>query len=262
MTAPYKALYRHRAILARTTLVEVRSTYAGSVLGALWVVLGPALLLLIYGFIYAVVLRIRPNGMSVGEYILYVSCGLVPFLSFSAALSAGTQSLIAHRQLLLNTVFPAELIPLRSVLAASANLPAGLAIVLAGTTLFSGLEWTVLGVPFVLLFMLMFTVGICWITSLIALVLRDMQQLLSYLTLFLLCVTPIAYTPEMIPDAFRFISYANPLFYYVSSLQSLIVLGRLPDPLIVVVGAGLGVSLFAVGYRIARQAKQAFYDYV
>jgi lipopolysaccharide transport system permease protein len=261
LSGPLAVISRHRGILTRTTLTEIRGTYAGSMLGMLWVFAGPMLLLTIYALVFAVIFRVRPVNMTVAEYVLYVFSGLVPFLAFANALTVGALSLSSNKQLLLNTVFPAELIPLRSVLVASVGLPAGTIILLLGDAVFSTLSWTWFLLPVVLLFQVMFVTGICWMLSLLALLVRDIQHILMYVTMTLLVVTPIAYTPDMIPATLLVLMYGNPLFYFVTCYQSLVILNSVPPPVIVAITVGLSVGTFWLGYTVCHRAKQVFYDY-
>ena len=258
---PISTISRHRSILAHTTMTEIRGTYAGSILGIFWVFAGPILLLSIYAMVFAVIFRVRPVSMSVSEYVIYVFSGLVPFLSFANALTAGSLSLSSNRQLLFNTVFPAELIPLRSVLVASAGLPTGTIILFVADGLFSTFSWDWLLLPFVLVMQLMFVTGVCWILSLVALLVRDIQHILMYITMALLIVTPIAYTPDMIPAKLLLLMYVNPLFYFVTFFQSLVVLNSIPPWPIVVVTVVLSCGTFWLGYIACYRAKQVFYDY-
>ncbi|GAA0599778.1 hypothetical protein [Caenispirillum bisanense] len=259
--APFRRIAHHRRLLWRTTLVDLKSAYAGSLLGTIWVGLGPLLMLSLYALIYAVIFRVRPTNMTVAEYVLYVFCGLVPFLAFASSLTAGTLSLVSNRALLLNTVFPAELIPLRAVLVASASMPVGGVILLAGDLGLSTPSVTALLIPLVMVMQIMFTVGLCWMLSLLALLIRDIQQLLYYITMLLLTITPIAYTPDMIPSQLALIMYLNPLYYFAISFQSLIILNQIPPLHVLIIGSGISLGFFIVGYAVCTRAKQVFYDY-
>lgn len=261
VVAPFVVVARHRLILRRTVIADIRSLYAGSVLGGTWLVLGPLLMLAVYSVTYAVIFRFRPVEMTVAQYILYVFSGLVPFLAFSSGLSAGTTSLIANRGLLLNTVFPAELIPLRSVLAACVGLPVGVGILFVADLLLGTPSFSWLLVPGVIVLELMFLTGVCWILSLAALLLHDIQQIIYYVVMMLMVLAPIAYTPSMVPAQLKVLIYLNPAAYFVISTQSLIMLGALPPWKIVAAMIVLSVGVFVVGYHLCRSAKSAFYDF-
>lgn len=260
--APFAAIGRHWEILARATTIALKTKFAGSLLGLIWLVVGPLLLLSLYATIYAVIFKIRPTGMTQIGYVLYVFSGLVPFLAFSAGLTAGTMSLTVNKELLLNTVFPAEFVPLREVLSNSLTIVTGLALVaiinlVVGTY---SIWWLLL--PVVILFQLMFVTGIVWLLSLANLVIRDIEQLLSLITIALLIVTPIAYTPDMIPASLKAIIYVNPLSYYVIAFQYILVLNTMPPIEILIIGSVISIFSFCGGYYVFRRAKQVMFDYV
>jgi lipopolysaccharide transport system permease protein len=182
-------------------------------------------------------------------------------MAFSSALSSGAISLSNNRQYLLNTVFPAELLPVRSLLVASASLPVGIGLVFVADMIFSTPSWTLLLVPVVLLAQVLFTCGIVWVLSLLTLVIHDIQHGLQYVTIVLLIITPIGYTPDMIPSNFKILMYGNPLFYFVTSYQNLIIFHQLPPLYVVITGLLMNLAVFLSGYWIFQHAKMTFYEY-
>lgn len=258
---PWRAILRHRELFLRTTLAEIRQRYAGLVIGRLWILLSPLLLMTLYSVIYIMVFQIRPIGLSQTEYVLYIFAGLIPFLGFVEALNAGTTSLSTNRAILLNTVFPAELIPLRAVVASQATTAVGFGMVIIGALALGKTPTTLLAAPLVLFFQCMFVAGLVWVLSLTNLVLRDIQQTLSFLSMLLVIVSPISYTRDMVPPPFRMIIYLNPLSYFVISFQDLIVFGRLSSPSIAAVSAALALLSFGVGFGVFKRLKQVFFDY-
>ena len=261
LAAPWRSAVRHRALLLATSKVELRRRYAGSVLGLLWLLAGPLFLITIYAVIYLVVFRFRPAEMNEIDYVFYILSGLVAFLGFSEALQAGTTSLTANREILLNTVFPAELVPLRAVLVSSTTMLVGVAAVIVGCAGFGKLEPIALLAPVILLAQTMFVAGIGWIFALANLVVRDVQQILVYVTIILLVASPIAYLPSMLPSSLAVLIYANPLSYYVIALQHVIVLGIWPPLPVLIVGGVLAVGAFSLGFLVFARAKQAIFDY-
>ena len=260
---PYWVIFRYWPLLTSSIFVSLRARYAGSLLGLFWIVIGPALLLSLYAIIYTVVFDFRPTVMSRSDYVLYIFAGLVPFLAFSQALTSGTASLVKDQALLMNAVFPAELIPLREVLSAAPLLFVGIAII-AGLKLifFSGPLWTWIVVPAIALAMAMAVTGIVWLLSLANLVAKDVQQVLTYLIIMLLIASPIAYTPDMLTGAFKILMYANPLSYYVSSFQQVLVLGQMPPAEILIGGTLIALVSFHAMYALFDRGKAVVLDYV
>src|SRR2546423_3394206 len=107
---------RDRRLLASITRVELSKRHAGSLLGMAWVFLQPLLLLSVYLFVYMVVFKFRFPGYSRFDYVLYVFCGLVPYLGFMEALTAGGVSIKQNVHLVKNVMLPIELIPVRAVI--------------------------------------------------------------------------------------------------------------------------------------------------
>jgi len=258
---PFAAIARHHSILLRTTWVDIKAAYAGSVLGIIWVIMGPLLMLSVYALTYAVIFKIRIPTLTTTEYVLYVFCGIVPFLAFAQSLSSGTLSLSSNRAVMLNTVFPAEMIPLRSVLVGSASMVTGTLILLLSDIMWSKPSQLFLFIPIVIVFQLMFSVGVCWLLSLAALLVRDLQQLVYFITMMLMIITPIAYTPDMIPEGMQTLMLFNPLYYFVTCYQYIIILDRIPPLQTLIVGTGVSIFFFTLGYSVFHRSKQVLYDF-
>lgn len=228
LIAPYREIFAHRKTLMASVLQATRARYAGSVLGLAWLVVGPCILLGLYAILYSFIFRVKPINLTLIDYIFYIFSGLVPFIAFSQALSAGTSSLSSDRALLLNLIFPAELIPAREVLSAGTFLIVGGGIILCAKILMGEIYLAWLLLPFLVLLLTMMTLGIVWGLSLANLILKDTQQMVGYIVIILLISSPIAYTPDMVPPAFQILLYINPFAYYVQAFQSILVLGQVP----------------------------------
>jgi lipopolysaccharide transport system permease protein len=259
---PYKLLLGHRKLLWDAVKHAVHIRHAGSVLGLGWLVLGPVILLALYALMYAVIFQIRPQGLSLTDYILYIFAGLVPFISFSQALAAGSSALTQSQALLLNRVFPAELIPVREVLAAGTFLVIGGLVVLVGRAATGGLAWSWLLLPVILLLMTMATMGVVWGLSLAHLVFKDIQQIIGYLIIVMLIASPIAYTPDMVPASLRMLLYVNPFGYYVMAFQSVLVLGEVPPAEIMIGCVVFAFVLFHAMYHAFKLGKVIVADHI
>lgn len=226
-----KMLAGYRQRVLEGVVHDIRQRYIGSVFGSLWALLFPLLQLGIYAGLYSVVFKVRPSGLTEAGYVILVFSGLVPLMAFNEAMTAAASSLSSHKNLLLNTVFPAELIPLRAALAAQITSIFGLVITLIAGFSLGRTSWqAVLLVPVFWILLLMFAMGIGWMLSLLSLVARDIQHGLGLVTMLLFVLSPFAYTPEMVPQALKPLLYLNPMSYYVMTFQQLICYGTWPDP--------------------------------
>jgi lipopolysaccharide transport system permease protein len=209
-----------------------------------------------------VIFKIRPSGLTEWGYVTLVFSGLVPLLCFSETLVSTTSSLSANRALLLNTVFPAELIPVRVAIAAQVSGVAGLLITVSLTiALGRANPLTLVAVPLVWVLLFMFSMGMGWILSLLSLVAKDVQHALGLIIMLIMILSPFAYTPEMVPPALKPLLYLNPLSYYVLSFQSLICYGEWPPLHIIAAATLLSLFSFLGGFAVFQKAKQIFFDY-
>ncbi|AKQ53453.1 ABC transporter permease [Bordetella hinzii] len=257
-----KMLAGYRQRVLEGVVHDIRQRYIGSVFGSLWALLFPLLQLGIYAGLYSVVFKVRPSGLTEAGYVILVFSGLVPLMAFNEAMTAAASSLSSHKNLLLNTVFPAELIPLRAALAAQITSIFGLVITLIAGFSLGRTSWqAVLLVPVFWILLLMFAMGIGWMLSLLSLVARDIQHGLGLVTMLLFVLSPFAYTPEMVPQALKPLLYLNPMSYYVMTFQQLICYGTWPDPVHAGGAVLLGLTSFFIGFSVFRRAKHVFFDY-
>jgi lipopolysaccharide transport system permease protein len=231
-------------------------------LGVSWVVVAPAISIGLYATIYRLIFRVHVPGLGGWDYVLYIFAGLVPYLMTAESLTTGVSSVIVNRSVLNNTVFPIDLAPVKAVLASQGAMLVGMVATVGGVIAVGRAHWTILLMPVVWFLQILAMIGVAWILSLVNVVLRDMQNLITLLLVVLMIASPIAYTPAMVPASLHAVIYLNPLAYFVLTYQRLLVLGQLPDLTtgLLLVGVSLGLFFFG-GYFFSR-TKRAMIDYV
>ena len=85
--------------------------------------------------------------------------------------------------------------------------------------------------------------------------------MIGVLVLFLMLVSPIAYTHEMIPESLMPLMYPNPLFYMIMLYRDAIVVGQVSLDLLGIF-AIISVITFMLGYYVFNRLKPMFADYV
>jgi len=132
--ANLRQLIRYRGLIQSLVARELKARYRGSVLGFLWSFVNPLLLLLVYWFVFTTVM---PNTMAgVQPYALFMFCGILPWTWFSASLTEASGSLIAGGNLIKKVMFPAEVLPIVSVLANMVHFFLGLPILIVFLIIF------------------------------------------------------------------------------------------------------------------------------
>lgn len=251
-----------RRKLWSSAVETLRARFAGSVAGMAWTLIGPLLLMGLYASIYLVIFRIRVPELTSMQYVLYVLCGLMPFLMTSEAISTSTGSIAGNRQLLENTVFPVALMPAKHVLASQGAIIAALPVAILGAVFTDTASPAMLLLPVVWALHLLALFGICWILAILNVFIRDTQQFIGVVLMALLIASPFAYTPSMVPDTLQPLIYVNPLAYFVITYQSLVVYGEIPALPIVAGLVGFSIGSFTIGSIVFDRLKAAAIDHV
>ena len=126
MFANLANLFRYRGLIQSLVVRELKARYRGSVLGFFWSFINPLMLLLVYSFVFTIVLPNNVEGLQ--PYALFMFCGILPWTWFSSSLTEAAGSLIAGGNLIKKVLFPAEVLPIVSVLANMVHFFLGLLI--------------------------------------------------------------------------------------------------------------------------------------
>lgn len=252
MLANLRDLFRYRALIRSLVARELQARYRGSVLGFLWSFINPLLLLLIYTFVFTVVMP-GSRGAGIEPYSLFLFCGILPWTWFSSSLLESSNALIASGSLLRKVMFPAEVLPIVSVLTGLAHfclgLPIlGLFIVYAAVPVnLADLLW----LPVIVLIQLVFTLGLALLLSSLTVHFRDIRDLLASLLTFWFFATPIIYPVSQAPEAYRWVLGLNPFTHLITAYQEvLFVAGPMPLTMGLLAVAGIAITTFCAGYFV------------
>ena len=195
-------LSRYRGLIQSLVARELKAKYRGSVLGFFWSFINPLLLLLIYSFVFKYLLPAKWQGID--HYELFLFCGLLPWTWFSASLLESSGVLISGGNLIKKVLFPAEILPIVTVLANLVHFLLGLTILAVFLVYyqrplhFTELAWF----PVAVIVQLIFTLGCALLLSALTVHFRDVRDILGHLVTFWFFATPIIY-PYMAMQAWQ-----------------------------------------------------------
>lgn len=256
-------LWRKRRVMLASTMVELKKRYSGSLLGPLWIFLQPLLFFGIYIFVYLLIFKVAAPGKSSLEYVLYVFCGLVPFLAFMEVFSASCIAIKQNVGIIRNVILPVEFLPVRTVCIAMVPEAAGLAIILLLASVGGTASWHLLWLPVVIALQMLMLIGIAMIMSSLGVAIPDLMHVSGIISLALMQVSPIAYTLDMVPAGLLpFVTYANPLTPMMEMFRACIVEGRWPDPGLAAFYAGSAIFVFMLGVAGFARFKGTVDDHV
>jgi len=241
---------------------ELAARYRGSVLGLVWAVLTPAVMIAIYTFIFAGVFGARFGARgTTWDYALYLFCGLLAWTAFQEAVQASAQTVVAHANLVKRVVFPLEALPVAQVCTALVTQLCGTLVLIVATLVMHGrlhataLWWPVLVVPQVLLML-----GAAWLVASLGVFLRDTGQALALVLVAWMFLTPIIYPETVVPARYQAFINANPFTPLVRSYRRVLLEGLPPDWRGLAYFTLCAVALFLFGYWWFAKTRRSFAD--
>jgi lipopolysaccharide transport system permease protein len=194
-------LSRYRGLIQSLVARELKARYRGSVLGFFWSFINPLLLLLVYSFVFSFIMP-AAHDSRIEPYALFMFCGILPWTWFSSSLTESAGVLISGGNLIKKVLFPAEILPIVTVLANMIHFFFGL-VILAGFLIWyrRPLHVTELALfPIAVFVQLVLTGGFALILSALTVHFRDIRDILSNLLTFWFFATPIIYPYFLFPQ--------------------------------------------------------------
>lgn len=257
--------WEHRALLALLIKREIELRYKGSLLGILWTLLIPILMLCVYTFVFTVIFGMR-WGTEVehkGQFALVLFAGLTVFGIFSECISRAPGLLLENVSYIKKVLFPLEIMPFVILGAALFNAMISLAVLLLGHLIIIGLPpLTVILLPVVLLPILFLVLGLSWFLSSLGIFIRDMRPIVGVFVTIAMFLSPVFYPLNAVPAGLRPYMYLNPLTISLEHVRSVLIFGK------VVTLSTFGVSIIFsyciawLGYAWFLQTKKGFADVV
>jgi ABC-type polysaccharide/polyol phosphate export permease len=242
-------LWRFRGLVRNLTHVHLLVKYRGSVLGFLWSLLNPLMMMAIYSIAFRYIMRIQLD-----RYTFFLLVGLLPWTFFATASVASTLCVITNGSLLTKVQLPREVFPLSTVSFyfvqfLLAMLVFGPFVLIWKTELLwmNALYLAVVGL------FLVFTLGVCLALSALTVLYRDVQHFTEVGVMLFFWLTPIVYNFEMVPAEMKPWFLANPLTLFMNSFHDLLYWDRMP-PIPTLVGiVAWTVGAMTMGWAVFRR---------
>ncbi|KQP46184.1 ABC transporter permease [Pseudorhodoferax sp. Leaf274] len=264
LLALVRGVRRHRHLVFQLAKREVVGRYKGSFLGMAWSFFNPVLMLAVYTFVFSVAFKARWSvGAEEGkaQFAIVLFVGLMVHGLLSEVLNRAPALVLANANLVKKVVFPLEILPLVSVLAALFHCMVSLGVLLVAILFFTGyLHWSAILAPLVFLPLLVLTTGLAWILASLGVYLRDVSQTVGIITSAMMFLAPVFYPVTALPQSMQAWLFLNPLTFIIEQARSVLIWGKAPDWL------GLGVYMLVAvfvawaGYAWFQKTRKGFAD--
>lgn len=258
MLSSLTALWARRELIAALAGRDMRMRYKGSALGLAWSLLHPLVLAVVYTVAFRYVIRIP-----IPHYALFLLAGLLPWLFFAQSLGLASSSVVDQAPLVKKLVFPREVLPLGVVAAQFVQFSIAYLIVLPLVAAAEArLSPAIALLPLPMVLLLVFTSGLALAASAAHVFWRDTRHLLEVLLQIWFWLTPVVYSLDLVPAAFRPLFSLNPLTPFLGAFRSIVVSGGVPAAGTLAALGVVAVATFLVGYAVFVHRAPRFAEHV
>ena len=256
-------LLKNFELIRILTVDELRRTYTGSLMGLSWILVKPVLLISLYGVLFGIVFQVRSGPRQTGtEYLFVLLAGLLPWLIFSEAVSAAAGSITANTSLVTKIVFPIEVLPVSKVLGTMLSGLVSLTLLVVVLAYLNRIGWTLVLLPVMIMAQLVFTIGLAWFLSAVHVAIRDTSQVLPFVLMVWMFLSPVVYTSEMVPKALAVVFWCNPMSYFLEGYRMILLANQPPSVLIWVVVIVMTVMIFLSGFWVLCRMRTLIADFI
>ncbi|MEE8346300.1 MAG: ABC transporter permease [Dehalococcoidia bacterium] len=254
----FVVLWQRRELLWSLTGRNVRSQYKQSMLGYAWIFVNPLMQIVTLTFVFSTILRITSLGI---PFPLFLFAGLLPWMFFSNALSTATDSIATSGSLVTKVYFPREILVAAAVLSKIVDLLFGVLILLGLMVIYGDYPtWTVVWVPVIFAIQLLVTIGLALPLAALNLFFHDVRYLVGVLLLIWFYMTPVIYPIEMVPDKYKIMFDLNPFATIVTAYRNVLFMDVSPSWDRLLLGTGVAILTFVVGYYLFKRMEAGFAD--
>jgi lipopolysaccharide transport system permease protein len=189
---------------------DIRVRYKQTILGVGWAILQPLMQMVVFSVVFGEWLKV-PTDNNI-PYPVFSSTALVPWALFGSVLAGTATSLTANAGILNKVYFPRLLIPLAGAAARLVDFGVAFAILLGMILVFGiHLSPAIVLLPLFLLLLLVTALGFGLWLGAINVYIRDIQMLVPFLIQLWQYASPVIYSAQSIPPAWRMVYALNPM---------------------------------------------------
>ncbi|MGE0230438.1 MAG: ABC transporter permease [Flavobacteriaceae bacterium] len=263
LTAPWTVLALRYDLIRRLTVRDIDARFRGTVLGRVWAVIAPLVMLGVYTFVFGVVLNSRWQDRTDDPFmfpVIYFS-GLILFNFFFDSISRAPTLMREHQAFIKKIYFPVEIFSYSVLGSAIFRFAIGFAILILFYLPIAGFPPAAsLIYPFIFFGLVLFTLGFTWILTAVSVFLRDIAHVIGLVVLLSMFLSPLFYPLSAVPEAARWVLMLNPLTYPLEASRNALFFGEWPSLAGMVTYIVAGWLWASFGYFAFMRVRPVFAD--
>jgi lipopolysaccharide transport system permease protein/teichoic acid transport system permease protein len=212
------ALFKSRRLVIKLAQQDFKANYLGSYLTFIWAFIHPCITIAIFYVVFQIAFHAGPVDQY--PFITWLISGMIPWFFFSESLTSATNSILSYSFLVKKVVFRVSLLPIIKILSALVVHLFFILLILF-VFLINGYNPTIynLQIVYYLSATMILVCGLSWITSSLAVFIKDTGQIIAMLMQIGFWATPIFWNINTVPEKYHKFIYLNPAFYIIQGYR-------------------------------------------
>lgn len=254
----WRTLYKYRWLLEQLIARDLKNKYRKSVLGYLWSVLNPLMMMAILTVVFSTMFRFQ-----IDNYPVYLLSGQLVFTFFSEATNNGMRGVLGNGALIKKVYLPKYIFPLSSVLSSFVTMVFSMvALLIVMIVTATPFHETIIMLPLVLLYILLFSIGISILLSALLVYFQDLAYLWGVFLTALNYLTPIFYPVDILPEWIKTYMVLNPMFDYIEMFRKVVLYGQWPTLYEHLIAIVFFIGSLVVGTLVFKKKQRNFILYI
>jgi lipopolysaccharide transport system permease protein len=265
LLTPFLSAWQYRELIRAVVRRELAARFSETILGWVWAVFGPLVMLSAYTFIFssAVGLPGSARGGSFGAYAVSIFAGLIVFNLYSEIAYRSPGLLHEHAGFIKKSIFPSETLAWTATIRACVYSAISFAVLLVFILVLTfRLPATFVLLPFIVAPYFLLLLGTSWFLMALGSFTRDVAYLMISIVPVLMFATPIFYSIEDVPENLRIYVHFNLIGNYVEMIRNVLLLDTVPGFVLYAGTTVASLAVFFFGYRFFMKYKAVYVDVI
>jgi lipopolysaccharide transport system permease protein len=252
-------LWNYRELFYFFAWRDIKIKYKQTVLGFLWAVLQPLIMMLIFTFFFGHALGVPSQDL---PYPVFVFSGLLLWNVFSTGLTASAYSMVNNAQIIKKIYFPRLIIPVSSILVAVFDfLMAFILFIIVLIYYRQPVAWTaVISWPLASILCVIATMGPGNLLAALNVKFRDFRYVIPFLVQILFFLTPVIYPVSLLKyPVLQYIVVMSPMYAAIEIFRYPLI-GASLNLIFILISVMSGVFLLLAGTFFFRRTEESFAD--
>ena len=249
---------KYKDLIIELVLRDIKVKYKRSILGVLWSILNPLLMMMIMTVVFSTIFK-----SSIPNFHMYLIIGQTLFSFFGEVTNMSLMSIVYSSGLIKKVYIPKYVFPLSKSLFALSNLFFSLiAVFIVALVTRTEFNFYILLLPIPIILLFLFSFGVGLILATYSVFFRDIAHLYQILLLIWTYITPIFYPITILPGNLVKTVLYNPLFCYITFTRDLILEGKISNLKLVLLCFLYSLISVVFGIYVFKKNENKFIFYI